>query len=113
MYLDQSISPLPESCVSVGLSVLYSRVSVDLSPEQCTSRASIFTMDQRRLVFGVIPSIHEVPPRDPSGGVGQRMVGYPMGRSDSSKPTPDGQPQQHFGGSHVSPRDQVGSRSGI
>ncbi|RRT34111.1 hypothetical protein B296_00039621 [Ensete ventricosum] len=36
-----------------------------------------------------------------------------MGRSDSSKPTPDGQPRQHFGGSHVSPRDQVVSRSGI
>ncbi|RZR92909.1 hypothetical protein BHM03_00021296 [Ensete ventricosum] len=42
-----------------------------------------------------------------------RMIGYPMGRSDSSKPTPDGQPQQHFGGSHVSPRDQVDSRSSI
>ncbi|RRT79822.1 hypothetical protein B296_00000514 [Ensete ventricosum] len=38
-----------------------------------------------------------------------RMIWYPMGRSDSSKPTPDGQSQQHFGGSHVSPRDQVGS----
>ncbi|RZR71016.1 hypothetical protein BHM03_00002882 [Ensete ventricosum] len=41
------------------------------------------------------------------------LIGYPMGRSDSSKPTLDGQPQQHFGGSHVSPTDQVGSRSGI
>ncbi|RRT85646.1 hypothetical protein B296_00001068 [Ensete ventricosum] len=36
-----------------------------------------------------------------------------MGRSDSSKPMPDGQPQQHFEGSYVSPRDQVGCRSGI
>ncbi|RWV90249.1 hypothetical protein GW17_00047572 [Ensete ventricosum] len=36
-----------------------------------------------------------------------------MGRSDSSKPTPDGQPRQHFGGSHVSPRDQVDSPSVI
>ncbi|RWW62632.1 hypothetical protein BHE74_00030242 [Ensete ventricosum] len=36
-----------------------------------------------------------------------------MGRSDSSKPTLDGQPRQHFGGSHVSPRDQVGSQFGI
>ncbi|RZR92910.1 hypothetical protein BHM03_00021297 [Ensete ventricosum] len=36
-----------------------------------------------------------------------------MGRSDSSKPTPNGQPRQHFGGSHVSPRDQVVSLSGI
>ncbi|RRT39411.1 hypothetical protein B296_00051255 [Ensete ventricosum] len=36
-----------------------------------------------------------------------------MGRSDSSKPTPDGQSRQHFEGSHVSPRDQVDSRSGI
>ncbi|RWW67836.1 hypothetical protein BHE74_00024683 [Ensete ventricosum] len=36
-----------------------------------------------------------------------------MGRSDSSKPTPNGEPQQRFGGSHVNPRDQVGSRSGI
>ncbi|RZR73350.1 hypothetical protein BHM03_00022971 [Ensete ventricosum] len=44
---------------------------------------------------------------------GGRMIGYPMGQSDSSKSTPDGQPRQHFGGSHVSPRDQVGSRSGI
>ncbi|RZR96571.1 hypothetical protein BHM03_00025610 [Ensete ventricosum] len=36
-----------------------------------------------------------------------------MGRFDSSKPTPDGQPRQHFGGSHVSPRDQVGNQSVI
>ncbi|RWW81431.1 hypothetical protein BHE74_00010164 [Ensete ventricosum] len=41
------------------------------------------------------------------------MIGYPIGRSDSSKPTPDGQPRQHFGGSHVSPRDQVDSQSVI
>ncbi|RZS26637.1 hypothetical protein BHM03_00059997 [Ensete ventricosum] len=39
----------------------------------------------------------------------ERMIWYPMGRSDSSKPAPDGQPQQHFGGSHVGPRDQVDS----
>ncbi|RRT37382.1 hypothetical protein B296_00049938 [Ensete ventricosum] len=36
-----------------------------------------------------------------------------MGRSDSSKLMLDGQPRQHFGGSHVSPRDQVDSQSGI
>ncbi|RRT38929.1 hypothetical protein B296_00051233 [Ensete ventricosum] len=41
------------------------------------------------------------------------MVGYPIGRSDSSKPTLDGQPRQHFGGSHVSSRDQVDSQSVI
>ncbi|RRT78009.1 hypothetical protein B296_00012576 [Ensete ventricosum] len=33
-----------------------------------------------------------------------------MGRSNSSKAAPDGQPQQHFEGSHVSPRDQVVAR---
>ncbi|RZR82620.1 hypothetical protein BHM03_00009072 [Ensete ventricosum] len=44
---------------------------------------------------------------------GGRMIWYPMGRSDSSKSTLDEQPRQHFGGSHVSPRDQVGSRSSI
>ncbi|RRT52806.1 hypothetical protein B296_00038167 [Ensete ventricosum] len=36
-----------------------------------------------------------------------------MGRSDSSKPTPDEQPRQHFGESHVNPRDQVDSQSVI
>ncbi|RWW22155.1 hypothetical protein GW17_00013660 [Ensete ventricosum] len=36
-----------------------------------------------------------------------------MGRPNSSNPTLDGQPQQHFRGSHVTLRDQVGSRSGI
>ncbi|RRT37455.1 hypothetical protein B296_00056823 [Ensete ventricosum] len=30
-------------------------------------------MDQRRLVFGVIPSIHEVPQRDPSRGENDRV----------------------------------------
>ncbi|RRT32992.1 hypothetical protein B296_00051686 [Ensete ventricosum] len=36
-----------------------------------------------------------------------------MGRSDSSKPMPDGRPRQYFGGSHVSPRDQVCDQSGV
>ncbi|RWV82499.1 hypothetical protein GW17_00056001, partial [Ensete ventricosum] len=36
-----------------------------------------------------------------------------MGRSDLSKPIARWTATQHFGGSHVSPRDQVGSRSGI
>ncbi|RRT32752.1 hypothetical protein B296_00044308 [Ensete ventricosum] len=37
------------------------------------------------------------------------LIGYPMGRSDSSKPTPDGQPQQHFGGRSSSLRRPEGS----
>ncbi|RZS25379.1 hypothetical protein BHM03_00058567 [Ensete ventricosum] len=36
-------------------------------------------MNQRRLVFGVIPSIHEVPPRDPSRGGGAKNGRVPNG----------------------------------
>ncbi|RRT44635.1 hypothetical protein B296_00008254 [Ensete ventricosum] len=99
IYLGQSTSPLFTNLGrSFARTVYLIHLSLPYGPE--ATRARGHPLDSRSASVRPLSS-------------GGRLIGYPMGRSDSSKPTPDGRPRQHFRGSHVSPRDQVDGRSGV
>ncbi|RWV88273.1 hypothetical protein GW17_00049655 [Ensete ventricosum] len=125
--LGQSASPLPKTRVSASLPVRQFFARVACLGQSASPLLTYLDRFFARTVYlthlnfpygpgatsarGLSPRFTKCLGETPLGG--GRMIGYPMGQSDSSKSTPDGQPRQHFGGSYVSPRDQVGDRSGV